>query len=124
MAHQGNIQLTFIMIAPPALVAEGDRIFAHHATWMKSTHHREGDKAVLVYDVSKVAELSNPLDPSSAPTGNTCFILAEVYQSEAGIADHFQQAGTSWTEFENFKQWIGGCKSTIIPSAPIVHSLW
>ena len=73
---------------------------------------------------NKVAELSNPLDPSSEPTGNTHFILAEVYQSEAGIADHFQKAGDGWEEFENFVKWLGACKTTIIPSAPIIHSLW
>lgn len=124
MAHQGNLQLVFVITATPDLVAEGDRIFAHHAQWMASSHHREGDKALFVYDVSKVAELSNPLDPSSEPTGNTHFILAEVYQSEAGIADHFEQASGSWEEFGNFVKWIGACKSTVIPSAPIVHSLW
>jgi len=124
MAHQGNVQLMFVITATPDLVAEGDRIFDHHAVWMKSSHHRQGDKAMLIYDVSKVAELSNPLDSSSEPTGNTHFILAEVYQSEAGIADHFQQAGDGWEEFENFIKWLGACQTTIIPSAPIIHSLW
>jgi hypothetical protein len=124
MSHKGNVQLIFIVVAPPDQVAEGDRIFEHHAAWMAETHHREGDKALLVYDVSRVAELSNPLDASSAPTGNTCFILMEVYESEAGVADHFQQAGDSWTEFSNFQNWLGSCQATIVTSAPIVHALW
>ena len=124
MAHTNKIQLMFVITASPEQVAEGDRIFASHAPWMESTHHRDGDKALLVYDVSKTPELSNPLDPTSEPTGNTHFILAEVYESEAGIADHFEQAQSSWQDFSAFVEWMGQCKTTVIPSAPISHSLW
>ena len=95
MAHQGKVQLTIVIVAPPDQVQEGDRIFESHAPWMEATHHRTGDKALLIYDVSKAPELSNPLDPSSPETGNTYFILSEVYESEAGVADHFQQAMSS-----------------------------
>ena len=124
MSHKGKVQLTFIIVAPPDQVAEGDRIFEHHAVWIEKTHHREGDKAMLVYNVSKAPELSNPMDSSSDPTGNTCFILMEVYESEAGVADHFQMADESWTEFSNFQNWLGACEVTIVPCAPIIHSLW
>jgi hypothetical protein len=31
MANHGAVQLTFIMVAPPDQVAEGDRIFKSHA---------------------------------------------------------------------------------------------
>lgn len=71
MAHKGKIQLTFVIVAPPDLVEEGDRLFRSHAPWMESTHHREGNKALLSYNVSKAPELSNPMDPTSAQTGNT-----------------------------------------------------
>ena len=90
MAQKGKIQVSYVFAAPPDQVAEGDRIFASHASWIESTHHRSGEKALLTYSVSKAAELSNPMDSSSAPTGNTCFILNEVYESEAGVADHFE----------------------------------
>ena len=39
MAHQGNVQLTIVIVAPPDQVAEGDRIFGTHAPWMEATHH-------------------------------------------------------------------------------------
>jgi hypothetical protein len=55
-------------------VAEGDRIFASHGEWMKG-HPREGDVALLDYTISKGPEPSNPLDPSSEPTGKTIFVL-------------------------------------------------
>ena len=124
MARKGNVQLCFVITASPDQVAEGDRIFADHAKWMESSHHREGEKAMLIYDVSKTDELSNPLDPTSEKTGNVHFILAEVYESEAGIADHFEMAKGSWSEFENFVKWFSACNSTLIPSAKIFNSLW
>ena len=124
MAHQGKVQLTIVIIAPPDQVQEGDRIFESHAPWMEATHHRTGDKALLIYDVSKAPELSNPLDPSSPETGNTCFILSEVYESEAGVTDHFQQATSSWDDFPAFVKWMENCKVTAVPAAPIFNSLW
>jgi len=78
MAHKGKIQLTYVIVVPPGEVAEGDRLFRSHAPWMEATHHRTGEKALLSYNLSKAPELSNPFDPSSAQTGNTCFILSEV----------------------------------------------
>jgi hypothetical protein len=84
MSHKGKIQLMFLILAPPDQVVEGDRIFRSHGPWMEATHHRKGDKALLSYNVSKAPELSNPLDLNSAPTGNTCFILREIYETDAG----------------------------------------
>ena len=124
MSHKGKVQLTFIIVAPSDQVTKGDRLFEAHAKWMEETHHREGDKALLTYNVSKAPELSYAMDPSSVSTGNTCFVLMEVYETEAGVADHFQQAGESWKEFSDFQQWLGACQVTIVPSAPVVHSLW
>ena len=123
MAHKGKVQLTLIFSAPPDQVEEGDRIFQGHEPWMKATHHRKGDKALLSYTVSKAPELTNPMDPSSAPTGNTCFILTEVYETEAGVVDHFQQA-ESWQDFAAVVKWLEKCKMVGAPAATIVNSLW
>ena len=124
MAHKGKIQLTFVIVASSDLVEEGERLFRSHAPWMEETHHREGDKALLSYDVSKAPELSNPMDPSSAPTGNTSFILSEIYETEAGVADHMQQAEASWPDFSAFLEWMEKCKVTGVAAAPIINSLW
>jgi hypothetical protein len=124
MANHGKIQLTFVITAPPNLVQEGDRLFRSHEPWMKATHHRSGDKALLSYNVSKAAEHSNPMDPGSAPTGNTCFILTEIYETEAGVTDHFQQASTSWKDFPALGEWLAKCKVTGVAAAPIINSLW
>lgn len=124
MAHHGKIQLTFIITAPPDQVKEGDRIFQSHAPWMEATHHRGGEKALLSYNVSKAPELSNPMDANSAPTGNTCFVLTEIYETEAGVADHFQQAMASWKDFPALGKWLEKCKVTGVPAASIMNSLW
>lgn len=124
MAQHGKIQLLFTITAPPDQVAEGDRLFRSHAPWLESTHHRTGDKALLSYDVSRAPELKNPLDPNAGTTGNTCFVLNEIYESEAGVADHFAQAQASWKDFPAFVEWMGKCKTTVVPSAKIFNSLW
>jgi hypothetical protein len=124
MAQKGKIQFTFVIIASPEQVAEGDRLFKSHEPWMESTHHRNGDKALLSYNVSKMEELSNPMDINSAPTGNTCFVLTEVYETEAGVADHFKQAMDSWKDFPALAEWLGKCKVTGVPTAKIINSLW
>ena len=124
MAYKGKIPLTFIIVAPPDQVAEGERIFRSHAPWMEASHHRDGDKALLTYNVSKAPELSNPMDPNSGLTGNTCFILSEIYESEAGVADHFQKAMDNWQDFPALGEWMEKCKVMAVPAAPIFNSLW
>ena len=90
---------------------------------MEATHHRSGDKALLTYNVSKAPELSNPMDLSSAPTGNTCYVLSEVYETEGGVADHYQQANT-WSDFPALGAWLEKCHVTMVSAAPIFASLW
>jgi hypothetical protein len=124
MTYHNKIQLTIIIVAPPEQVAEGDRIFRSHGSWMESTHYRTGAKALLSYNVSKGPELSNPMDLNSAPTGNTYFVLTEIYETEAGVADHFQQTTASWKDFPAIVQWMEKCKVTFVPAASIMNSLW
>jgi hypothetical protein len=123
MSHKGKTQITFIFTATPDLVAEGDRIFESHARWMQETHHREGSKALLCYNVVKGPELSHPMDPSSEPTGNTCFVLTEVYETPAGLEDHWHQA-QSWEDFGAVGEWVSKVKVTTAHGSPVIHSLW
>lgn len=124
MSHEGKSQLTIIFTATPELVSEGDRIFGNHAEWMAESHQREGDKALLSYNIAKGPELSNPLDPSSEPTGNTSYVLNEVYETEAGVEDHWKQAAEGWTELGALVEWAGKCKVTTVHGSPVIHSLW
>ncbi len=124
MANKGKIQLTIVIVAPPDQVEEGDRIFRTHGPWMEATHHRDGDKALLSYNVSKAPEVSNSMDPNADPTGNTVYILSEIYKTEAGVADHFQQAEAGWQDFPAVGKWMENCKVTGVTAAPIINSLW
>ena len=124
MAYIGKTQLVYVIVAPPDQVAEGDRIFGSHNPWMKSTHHREGDKTLHTYNVSKGPELSNPFDPNSKPTGNTVFVLSEIYETDAGVKDHFAQAASGWKDFPGLVDWLGKCKVLGTPAARIFNSLW
>ncbi len=124
MSHKGKTQLTVIMTVSPDLVGEGDRIWASHAAWMANTHYREGELALLLYNLVKGAELSNPLDPTSVPTGNTNFVLTEVYESPAGIDDHWKQAAESWEDFGAFMEWAGKIKVVTQHGSPVIQSLW
>jgi hypothetical protein len=117
MAKANEIRFMVTSICPADQVAEGD-------DWMKATHHREGPKALLSYDVSKTPELSEPFDLASKPTGNTVFCLTEVYNSDEGVVDHFAQAKASWKDFPAWKAWTGKCKTTRVGAAKVFNSLW
>ncbi len=124
MAKMNEIRFMVTTICPAEQAAEGDRLYRSHIDWMKATHHREGPKALLSYDVSKTPELSDPFDLASKPTGNTVFCLTEVYNSNAGVVDHFEQAKASWKDFPAWKDWKGKCKTTKVGAAKVFNALW
>jgi len=104
-------------------VAEGDRIFASHGEWMKG-HPRQGDTALLSYSISKGPELSNPLDPTSEETGNTIFVLDEVYEAPAGVARHWQDAMDNWQDIGAIVEWSAKGKVATLHSGTLVQALW
>ncbi len=122
MSHK--IQVVLVFVAPPDQVEEGDRIFRSHGPWIQATHHGTGDKTLLSYNLSKGPELSSPLDLNSAPTGNTCFIQNEIYETRAGVVDHCELSQSSWQDFPAALKWIEKCKVTGVAGAPIINSLW
>ena len=124
MTYHDKTQLTLIIIAPPDLVAEGDRLVKSHGAWMEATHHRTGEKALLSYNFSKGRELSTPTDLNSSPTGNTCFVLTEIYESRAGVLDHFEQTFGNWEDVNAMVKWMEKCKVTFVSAASIFNSLW
>ena len=124
MAHHGKIQIMILIVAPPDQVAEGDRLFASHGAFMEATHYRSGEKALLSYNVSKAPELSDPVDMNSAPTGNTCFVLNEIYEGKAGFVDHMEQSFKNWEDIDAMLKWMKTCKAVFVPMGSIFNSLW
>jgi quinol monooxygenase YgiN len=97
--------------------AEGDRVFAHHAEWMERTHPKEGEEALLQYTVSK----------SRDDEGNVQFLLAEVYETTAGIDNHrrLSREDEDDSGVQALLAWVGKCDATIgWDDADVVHSLW
>ncbi len=123
MSHKGKTHLVIMWTVGPDSVAEGDRIFENHGEWMKG-HPREGDTALLSYSVSKGPELANPLDPTSAPTGNTIFMVDEVYESPAGVAAHWKQATETWGDLGALVEWSGKGTVATLHSGTLVQALW
>lgn len=123
MSNAGKTLITFIFTATPDQAPEGERLFASHAKWIAATHHRDGELKLVSYNTAQGPQLSNPLDPSSAPTENTMFTFHEVYDNHAGLADHWGQAG-SWEDFGAFMDWAQKVELTVLHGSPIVHSAW
>ncbi len=123
MSHMGKSHLIIMFTVGPDDVAEGDRIFASHGEWMKG-HTREGDEALLDYSISKGPELSNPMDPSSEPTGKTIFVIDEYYASPAGIARHWQDAGENWPDMAAAMAWSAKGTVATLHNGTAVQALW
>ena len=124
MADESKSQLLITFVATPDKVGEIDRLVASHAAWMADTHHREGSKALLSYNFSKGPELANPLDPGSEATGNTRYVLSEIYESPDGIADHWQQAQASWADFGGMVEAVGASSPQTLHAGIVAASLW
>jgi hypothetical protein len=123
MSDLGKTNIVVMWTVPPAEVAEGDRIFDSHVKWMTG-HPRNGDTALLSYKISKGPELANPVDPNSAPTGNTIFVLSEVYETPAGVGEHWRQAADSWHDLPAFMEWSDRVKVGTLHTGTVVQGLW
>jgi hypothetical protein len=123
MSANANTNIVVMWTVGPEDVAEGDRIFDSHAAWMTG-HSRDGDTALLTYRITKGPELSNPVDPSSEPTGNTMFVLNEMYESPAGVAEHWRLAAESWQDLPAFLEWTARGKAATLHGGAVVQTLW
>ena len=124
MSNKGKSHLVITFVATPDKVETVDRLIASHAAWMADTHHQEGSKALLSYNFSKGPELANPLDPGSEATGNTRYVLDEIYESPDGFADHWQQAQESWDDFGALVEVIGSSSPQSLHGGEVAASLW
>ena len=121
MSDVGKTNIVVMWTMGPEDVAEGDRIFESHVAWMQG-HPRSGDTALLSYKISN--ELSNPVDPNSEPTGNTIFVLSEVYETPAGVDEHWRQAIETWQDLPAFMDWSARVKIATLHSGMVVQGLW
>jgi hypothetical protein len=122
MSDRGKTNICIMWVVGPDNVAEGDRIFESHARWMTG-HPREGDEALLSYRISKGPQLEDPTDPNSPPSGNTVFVLYEIYETPAGVPNHWKMALESWEDAPAFMDWSKG-RATTLHNGTVVQALW
>jgi hypothetical protein len=122
--NKGKTQLLITWVASPDQVPEIDRLVESHGSWMAKTHPRDGANALLSYDLSKGPELENALDPGSESTGNTRYVLSEVYESPEGIADHWRLSAESWSDFPAMVKMLSSCDTQTLHGGSIAQSLW
>lgn len=123
MSNMGKTHIIIMWTVSDADAAEGERLFASHGEWMKG-HPRAGDTALLSYSISEGPELANPLDPNSAPTGNTIFVLDEFYESPAGVARHWKDAIDNWKDLSDLVAWSAKGKVATLHSGTAIQALW
>ena len=115
--YEGKIQLTRIWVYEAEHAYNMEENIAAHTKWMKETHYREGDKALHVLNWSSAPEMKDEVE-----TGNITFVLTEVYETMAGVDDHFQQAQNSLSMPHDMSE--GLVSLTICDRGNIKHSLW
>ena len=124
MADIGKTHILIMWIVPPELEAEGDRIFESHVKWMEG-HPKQGDEALINYRISKGPELENPMDPTSAPTGNLIYILDEIYETPAGVPRHWQDAMDNWQDLGAIVERTNKANHVhTLHSGTVVQGLW
>lgn len=123
MSDNGKTNIVVMWTVGPDEVAEGDRIFDSHVQFMND-HPREGDEELISYKISQGPELENPLDPNSSPTGNTVFVLAEVYATPAGVDNHWRLAIENWKDLPDFMEWSGRARVQTLHCGTVVQALW
>jgi hypothetical protein len=64
------------------------------------------------------------VDPNSAPTGNTIFVLDEFYESPAGVVEHWKQAVETWRDLDAFMEWSAKGTVSTLHSGTLVQALW
>jgi hypothetical protein len=112
--YRGKGQFFIAFNCPAEHEAEGDGFFARHAQWMERTHPKAGDLALLQYTVSK----------SSDDDGNVLFLLAETYQTTAGIDNHRKLAHDDAPLLADLYSFRDKCQTIGWGDAEVLHSLW
>ena len=118
--YKGKTQLTRIWTVKPGGVEKMKENADSHTKWMKETHHKEGQKALLM--LTWGIELEK--DESGKETGNTLFVLTEIYESVAGVDDHYKKAAE--TDFKFIPNDMAELTLSLTASdrGTVINSLW
>ena len=93
----GKKSCTWTWICPTEEGAEAIRdMFQNHRIFMEQKSQREGELELITYFVSEAPEYSHEPEEFDKwfdgkypkKTGRTCFVLTEIYETEAGLHHH------------------------------------
>ena len=119
---EGKTVISMTVAVKGDMESLADEVFRKHKDFMKRTHHALG---LLSYNVGKNKEFSNPMDPTSEPTGRIVYSLHEVYTTPEGLAKHWE-LGAKEPFFGDFLKVCTGEGNTMVlqQGAPAVQSLF
>ena len=115
--YAGKTQLTRMWVYKAEYAQKMGENIAVHTKWMQETHYREGDKALHFLNWSSAPEIKD-----GEETGNITFVLTEVYETTAGVDDHFQQAQETMSLPHDLSEGI--VEKIVCDRGIIKHSLW
>jgi len=65
------------------------------------------------------------IDDSPVVSGNTIFVVAECYETPAGIARHWQDTTENWPEMSSAAQaWFAKATIVTLHNGSVVQALW
>jgi len=124
MSNLGKVMISMQVIAKPEQAEEGKRLFESHAKFMKETHYQEGEFKMISYDIAHGPEFIDPISSDLIPTGNTIFLMVEIYENEKGVEEHWRLGQTEWKDFGQMMEWLKKCNMTILHGSKVIQSLW
>lgn len=101
---KGDPTITMVMKVPAEKEAEVDAFWKEHEAWMRKDHtmgHEVVDAAkprLTSFDIRKGAEVTDPFDGKSAPTGKILYTMSESYAEIDDIKKHMQVGGANMPE--------------------------
>lgn len=115
-------KLTIVVNTQQENVAEGDRLWDSHHRYMRRSHK----EFLITYSLTSGPELANPLDPGSAPTGRTTYVLNECYKTSADILRHWEKTDAEWQDFDEIIAWmqLPGTQVVTLHDGLVRNSLW
>ena len=77
-----------------------------------------------LFDKGELEELRAAVDARNSLAHHFWFERIHLLATDAGVADHFEQAQATWLDFPAMLKWMEKCKVTVVPAASIFNSLW
>lgn len=123
----GNATFYITYTCPASAEAEMDAFFKDHEKFMREMHTFDASSDDSVkprltsFHISKMKELTDPMDPSKGVTGNFKYMMSESYVAPSGVAGHMAIAESKWGPgFAKFNELTGKYATFVAPGLATV----